>query len=197
MEPIPVQLDFQRKKALTEQIREALRGLILSGALSAGQPLPTVREFAKQLRVNFNTVARAYRALDVEGLITTRQGRGTIVAEQDISAGALPISTRLESIFTLLSQEIQRTGITWEMARQEFLRIEQSEATRSIPVRSEPKPSLLARQNKKPVAKRKGASEEKAARSRLAHRHAAASHRKQPHAKVFHVKQSRIGQGKT
>ena len=52
-------------------------------AATSGDPLPTVRSLADQLNVNFNTIARAYRALDQEGWIYTHQGRGTQVAERE------------------------------------------------------------------------------------------------------------------
>ena len=53
----------------------------MSGALKPGDQLPTVRQMAAELRVNFNTVARAYRILDDLGLISTQQGRGTYIWE--------------------------------------------------------------------------------------------------------------------
>lgn len=51
----------------------------MHGELKPGDQLPTVRVLAKKLKVNFNTVARAYRLLDSGGLISTQQGRGTYV----------------------------------------------------------------------------------------------------------------------
>jgi DNA-binding transcriptional regulator YhcF (GntR family) len=74
-----IRLDLRNKISLAEQIRLELRKRILARELAPGASLPTVRVLAEALRVNFNTVSRAYRALDSEGLITTRQGRGTVV----------------------------------------------------------------------------------------------------------------------
>ena len=81
MEYLPVRIDYSSKTPLAEQITERLRALIRGGILRPGDPLPTVRQLAFQLGVNFNTVARAYRALDAEGMIITWQGRGTFVEE--------------------------------------------------------------------------------------------------------------------
>lgn len=61
------------------QIMEQVRHLMASGQLKTGDQLPTVRQLAADLRVNWNTVARAYRLLDEAGLISTQQGRGTYI----------------------------------------------------------------------------------------------------------------------
>ena len=63
------------------QIVEQVRQQVVSGGIKPGDQLPTVRALASDLRVNFNTVARAYRLLDEAGVITTMQGRGTFILE--------------------------------------------------------------------------------------------------------------------
>ena len=75
-------LDFRAKIPLYRQLSEQLRGQIEHGALQADEQLPPVRALAQRLRVNFNTVARAYRLLDIEGWISTQQGRGTYITIQ-------------------------------------------------------------------------------------------------------------------
>ena len=60
------------------QIEQQVSG----GTLKPGAQLPTVRELASELRINFNTVARAYRLLDEAGVISTQQGRGTYIMEK-------------------------------------------------------------------------------------------------------------------
>jgi GntR family transcriptional regulator len=60
---------------------DQIRTWVAEGALKPGDQLPTVRQLATELRVNFNTVARAYRILDEAGLISTQQGRGTYIWE--------------------------------------------------------------------------------------------------------------------
>lgn len=76
-----IHVDLRSKVPAYAQIVEQVGGLIASGALAAGDQLPTVRQLAADLRVNFNTVARAYRMLDEAGVISTQQGRGTYVVE--------------------------------------------------------------------------------------------------------------------
>ena len=63
------------------QLRDQLLGLIGRGALKAGERLPTMREVAVELRIDLNTVQRAYAELEREGVITLLRGRGTYVAE--------------------------------------------------------------------------------------------------------------------
>lgn len=64
----------------TEQIRDQLRGLVSAGRLAAGQRLPSVRQLAADLGVAPGTVAKAYRALEAEGILTTSVGTGTRVS---------------------------------------------------------------------------------------------------------------------
>jgi GntR family transcriptional regulator len=61
---------------IVQQVKEALR----LGVLDVGDQLPTVREVVADLAINPNTVAKAYRDLEREGLVVARQGRGTFVA---------------------------------------------------------------------------------------------------------------------
>ncbi len=76
-----IRLDFRSEVPLYLQIAEQLRALIEKQVLQPEQQLPTVRALAAELRVNFNTVARAYRILDEAGLISTQRGRGTFVSQ--------------------------------------------------------------------------------------------------------------------
>jgi GntR family transcriptional regulator len=61
------------------QIMGEVKQAIATGGLQPGAQLPTVRQLAADLRINFNTVARAYRLLDEEGIISTQHGRGTYI----------------------------------------------------------------------------------------------------------------------
>lgn len=77
----PIALDFRAETPIYLQIVEQIRHMVASGELAQGHQLPTVRQLALELGVNFNTVARAYRLLDETGLISTQQGRGTYILE--------------------------------------------------------------------------------------------------------------------
>ena len=76
-----IKVEFQSGIPLYEQILHQLQALIEEGVLTPGNQLPTTRQLAVKLGINFNTVARAYRLLDQEGLISTQPGRGTFVLD--------------------------------------------------------------------------------------------------------------------
>lgn len=76
-----LQIDFRSGLPIYTQIVNQVQAQVLSGFLEAGDQLPTVRALAEELRVNFNTVARAYRLLDEARIISTQQGRGTYITE--------------------------------------------------------------------------------------------------------------------
>ena len=76
-----IQLDFRSGIPIYTQVVEQVKQQVVSGELQPGDQLPTVRALALELRVNFNTVARAYRLLDEAGIISTQQGRGTYILD--------------------------------------------------------------------------------------------------------------------
>lgn len=76
-----LQIDFRSGLPIYTQIVNQVHAQVASGILKPGDQLPTVRALAEELRVNFNTVARAYRILDEERIISTQQGRGTYITE--------------------------------------------------------------------------------------------------------------------
>ena len=80
--PLTLHLDFRSGLPIYIQITDQIEQLVAGGTLKPGDQLPTVRALASELRVNFNTVARAYRLLDEAGVISTQQGRGTYIMEK-------------------------------------------------------------------------------------------------------------------
>ena len=70
-------------KPIYEQIADQVREQILSGALSAGDALPSMRVLAKELRISVITTKRAYEELEREGFLTTVPGKGCFVAPQN------------------------------------------------------------------------------------------------------------------
>ena len=74
-----IEIDLISKIPIYVQIIDQIKHMIAIGVLRPDDQLPTVRQLATDLRVNFNTVARAYRLLDDEGLISTQHGRGTYI----------------------------------------------------------------------------------------------------------------------
>src|SRR5512138_2917352 len=76
-----LEIDFRSGIPIYLQVVERIKERLAVGRLKPGDQLPTVRSLALDLRVNFNTVARAYRILDEAGIISTQQGRGTYILD--------------------------------------------------------------------------------------------------------------------
>ena len=76
-----IQLNFKSGKPVYLQVVDQVKAAAASGALRAGEPLPSIRPLAEQLRVNRNTVAKAYTELEGQGVIETIAGRGCFLKE--------------------------------------------------------------------------------------------------------------------
>jgi GntR family transcriptional regulator len=108
--PQDFSLDFRSGVPVYVQLVEQVLQYLSSGSLKPGDQLPTVRQMAAALRVNFNTVARAYRMLDEAGLISTQQGRGTYIVDQPVAEKTAvlkrdALEAQLEQFFTLLERQ--------------------------------------------------------------------------------------------
>ncbi len=77
---IPIQINENSAEPLYHQIETQLRSLIISGVITEGTLLPSIREFAGDLKCSVITVRRVYQDLENEGLLRTRQGTGTFVS---------------------------------------------------------------------------------------------------------------------
>lgn len=100
-------LDLHTGVPVYRQIVDQVRGAVASGALSAGDQLPTVRQLAVDLEVNPNTVVRAYRELEYDGLLETHQGTGTFISEQKIPRAS---DERQRQLGQIVSDAIARAG---------------------------------------------------------------------------------------
>jgi len=92
------------------QIVARVRRALAVGEIGPGEQLPTVRQLAVDLRINPNTVARAYADLEREGLIATRQGRGTFVSENPPATTPGERTARLESVIRAALEEAAAIG---------------------------------------------------------------------------------------
>ncbi|OGO37278.1 MAG: hypothetical protein A2W35_00270 [Chloroflexi bacterium RBG_16_57_11] len=116
-----IQLDFRSGQPIYLQIVEQIRQMVVSGELRPGDQLPTIRQLATDLRVNFNTVARAYRLLDEAGLISTQHGRGTYVWEAPSTESPQQLRWQgLEGLMNYCIQEALRLGYATGEIRQAF-----------------------------------------------------------------------------
>jgi len=112
-----ITLDLRSGFPIYLQIVEEVRRQIADGTLKPGDQLPTVRALAMELRINFNTVSRAYRLLDESSIISTQQGRGTYILE--MPPPEIAERLRNESLDAITHQylaQIKRLGFTVEEA---------------------------------------------------------------------------------
>lgn len=80
MRPLPFRVDPADPRPIWRQIEEGIVHAISRGDFAVGSPVPSVRDLAKQLRVNPNTVVKVYQHLAEQGLLEVRRGEGTFVA---------------------------------------------------------------------------------------------------------------------
>jgi GntR family transcriptional regulator len=86
---IPIRLNPSSGTPLYVQLVEHLKHSIEAGAIIAGEQLPSVRRMAEELLINPNTVVRAYRDLETEGILVLKHGSGVFVCESVVARTAL------------------------------------------------------------------------------------------------------------
>lgn len=130
-----IKLDFRSGIPIYVQIMDQIKNQIATGELKPDDQLPTVRQLASDLRVNFNTVARAYRLLDDAGLISTQHGRGTYILAQSEIESVERINRRsLHGLICSLLQQAGRMGFKpFEVRRAIELLLERWEQDGIIP----------------------------------------------------------------
>jgi GntR family transcriptional regulator len=123
--PLHIQIDFRSGIPIYIQISDQIRQFVAQGDLQPGSQLPTVRQLATELRINYNTVARAYRLLDETGLISTQQGRGTYIWEEPTEEMAKKFKKRtLEELTRNYRDQVKQLGYSLDDAIEELKRIQ-------------------------------------------------------------------------
>jgi GntR family transcriptional regulator len=82
MDGVPFRLDSGSGVPFYRQVIDQVLLAVADGRLKPGVQLPTVRQLAVDLSVNLNTIARAYREMEIRGIVETQQGTGTFVAHR-------------------------------------------------------------------------------------------------------------------
>lgn len=100
-------LDLHSGIPVYRQIIDQVRGAVASGALTAGDQLPTVRQLAVDLAINPNTVVRAYRELELGGLLETHQGTGTFISNRKIPRAE---AERQKQLSQIVADAVSRAG---------------------------------------------------------------------------------------
>jgi GntR family transcriptional regulator len=105
--PFRFRLDLHSGVPVYRQIVDQVRGAIASSALQPGDQLPTVRQLAVDLAINPNTVVRAYRELELGGLLETHQGTGTFISSQKVKKSE---AERERQLAQIVSDCVARAG---------------------------------------------------------------------------------------
>ena len=95
---IDFKLDPKSGVPFYRQIIDQIRYGVASGDLKVGEQLPTVRALAVQLKVNLNTVGKAYRELEIQSILETQQGTGTFIGSTNIQIPKSERQNKLDSI---------------------------------------------------------------------------------------------------
>ncbi len=102
------------------QIIDQIRYGVASGKLTIGEQLPTVRALAVQLKVNLNTVSKAYRELEIQNVLETQQGTGTFIGNLEIQIPEEEREKKLTSICTEFFNIASSYGFSREEIIQEL-----------------------------------------------------------------------------
>lgn len=99
-------------KPIYEQIYEQLKGLMMNGTLQEGDPLPSIRLLAKELRISVITTKRAYSELERDGFIVTVAGKGSFVAAQNAQFIREETLRKIEEHLTQAATLARQSGIS-------------------------------------------------------------------------------------
>lgn len=97
---IDFQIDPKSGVPIYRQIIDQIRYGMMAGKLTVGEQLPTVRALAVQLKVNLNTVSKAYRELEIQNILETQQGTGTFIGSVTIDIPESEREKKLNNICT-------------------------------------------------------------------------------------------------
>jgi GntR family transcriptional regulator len=117
---LPLHVDPKSPLPLYAQLERAIRQAVVAGTLKVGDQLPTVRQFAVDLCINANTVAKVYAVLERDGLLETRRGIGTFIARTEPAPSRRDHGKRLGEFVQKTLAEAQQEGFTLEELIEHF-----------------------------------------------------------------------------
>ncbi|MHC4497534.1 MAG: GntR family transcriptional regulator [Planctomycetota bacterium] len=109
-----LRLNYQSGEAIYRQIVEQIKYKVASGELTPGQRLTSIRELAKQLKINPRTVVKAYEELRASGLAVMRQGQGVFVTDNQATLPNKVRKKQIEDMSKRLFAEANRLGANSE-----------------------------------------------------------------------------------
>ena len=107
-------LDLASGVPVYRQIIDQVLGGMAAGTLAPGTQLPTVRQVAVDLAINPNTVVRAYRELEIRGVLETQQGTGTFISNQKVQRNEVERRRQLNQIVSEFVSRAGASGFTVE-----------------------------------------------------------------------------------
>ncbi|HTM52268.1 MAG TPA: GntR family transcriptional regulator [Bryobacteraceae bacterium] len=110
--PFRFQLNLRSGVPVYRQIIDQVLVAVASGACSGGDQLPTVRQLAVDLSINPNTVVRAYRELEIRGILTTHQGTGTFITETKVDPNDVERQRQLSQLVSEFVAHASGAGFT-------------------------------------------------------------------------------------
>jgi GntR family transcriptional regulator len=122
--PFQFTLDLRSGVPVYRQIIDQVMGGMAAGSLSAGDQLPTVRQLAVDLSINPNTVIRAYRELEIRGVLETHQGTGTFIGTQKVERDDAERQRRLHQLVGEFVARAGSAGFTVEEVEERLRDIE-------------------------------------------------------------------------
>jgi len=122
-------LDLKSGVPVYRQLIDQVLIAVASGVLGPGDQVPTVRQLAVDLSINPNTVVRAYKELEIRGMLTTQQGTGTFITSKKVKHDEVQRQRRLTQMVDEFVARVSADGYTVDeiIARLEELRNESGE----------------------------------------------------------------------
>ena len=117
-------LDYSSGVPIYRQIIDQIRFGIASGQLKLGEQLPTVRALAVELKVNLNTVSKAYKELEIKNILETQQGTGTFINTTEHVVPEKEREEKLEEICIQLSSVVLSYGFSLDEVIHQLKEIE-------------------------------------------------------------------------
>src|SRR5512133_2011725 len=110
--PVPFRLDAASGVPFYRQVIDQVLLAVADGRLRAGTQLPTVRQLAVDLSINLNTVAKAYREMEIRGIVETQQGTDTVVSTRKVERASREKRKALQDLVDRTIAAAESKGIT-------------------------------------------------------------------------------------
>ena len=112
--PVTFSLDGSDASPVYRQIITQIERGVLSGRLRSGDKLPTIRSLAVDLKINPNTIAKAYGELEIRGLLVTQAGCGTFISDQKPPGADEAREAKIGEVVNRFLREMAELGVEWD-----------------------------------------------------------------------------------